>query len=426
MAHLVSRLAVIACVVLAPPLGTPIAAQDPAGPWTLADVRIQGLSRYAAPDVVRLSGLSPGASITLDDVREAANRLMTTGLFRQLGFGYSVRADTLTLTLKVEEPVWNVPLVFDNIIWMSDDEMRAELAKHVPAFDGTTIEGGAANAFIATAAEQVLASRGIRGRVEVQPRLELRSGSTTYTLAVRDTGTSLRVCDLRLPGANAINERTLLELGEHFTGQEYSKAALVSFSNDTLRQLYRERGHWAAAFQPPAASPVTGRCDGLSVSMAVTEGVAYRFAGARWVGVSRVDPATLNDTLDLRIGAVADVRRLDAGLEAVVRLYHQRGYLTAARTVRPEFDDATGRVTFAIDVREGPQFRMGSFSTTGLTDRQARDITSRWRIKAGDVFDGVYYRDFVARETERLGGALRAEAPFDAKAATVNVTLSGL
>jgi len=426
VAHLFPRLAAIACVLLAPALGTPIAAQEPAGPWTLAEVRIQGLSRYAAPDVVRLSGLSPGASVTLDAVREAANRLSTTGLFRKLAFAYSIRADALTLTLQVEEPVWNVPLVFDNIIWMTDDEMRAELAKRVPAFDGTVIEGGAANAFIATAAEQVLAARGIKGRVEVQPRLELRSGSTTYTLAVRDTGTSLRVCEVRLPGAKAIDERTLLELGESFTGQEYSKAALTSFSNGALKQAYRERGHWAATFQPPAVSQVSGRCDGLSASVAVTEGVAYRLAGARWTGVSSVEPAALNDTLDLRIGSVADVRRLDAGLAAVVRLYHQRGYLTATHAVRPEVDDATGQVTFAIEVREGPQFRMGSLSTAGLTERQARDITGRWRIKAGDVFDGVYYRDFVARETERMGGALRAEAPFDVKAATVNVTLSGL
>lgn len=426
MAHFLPRLAALACALLAPALVAPVAAQEPTGPWTLADVRIQGLSRYAASDVVRLSGLTPGASITLEDVQQAANRLMTTGLFRHLGFGYSIRADALTLTLKVEEPAWNVPLIFDNIIWMTDDEMRVELAKHVPAFDGTVIEGGAANAFIATAAEQVLASRGIRGRVEVQPRLELRSGATTYTLAVRDTGTSMRVCDLRLPGASAIAERTLLDLGKHFTGQEYSKAALVSFSNGTLQQLYRERGHWAATFQTPSVSPVSGRCNGLSVSMAVTEGVPYRFAGARWTGVSSLDPVALDNTLGLRIGAVADVRRLDAGLEAVVRLYHQRGYLTATHAVRPEFDDAAGRVTFAIEIREGPQFRMGSFSTAGLTDRQARDITNRWRIKAGDVFDGVYYREFVARETERMGGALRAEAPFDVKAATVNVTLSGL
>jgi hypothetical protein len=94
--------------------------------------------------------------------------------------------------------------------------------------------------------------------------------------------------------------------------------------------------------------------------------------------------------------------------------------------VRPEFNDAAGQVTFVIEMQAGPQFRMGTFATSGLTDRQARDIPGRWRLKPGDVFDGVYYLDFVARETERMGGALRAEAPLDTTTATANVTLSGL
>jgi outer membrane protein assembly factor BamA len=330
------------------------------------------------------------------------------------------------VTLKIEEPDWNVPLVFDNIVWMTDAEFTAELAKHVPGFNGTAVEGGRANDFIAAAAERVLEARGIRGRVEVTPRMNVRSGETTFALAARDTGTSLRVCQVRIPGASAFRERDLLALGDGFVGAEYSKASLAAFAGGTLLQVYRERGYWAARFGAPAATPTSGACDGLDVSIPVTEGVAYGFAGARWTGTSALAAADLDRALDLRVGATADIRRLEDGLRAVDRLYQQQGYLTVTHVARPEFDDAARRVTFVVEIKEGPQFRMGALSAAGLTERQTRDVTGRWRIKPGEVFDGVYYREFVGRETQRLGGALKAEAKLDETAATVNITLSGL
>jgi outer membrane protein assembly factor BamA len=401
-------------------------ARQSKGPWPLVDVQVEGLSRYAVLDVIGLSGLKPGAPVTLDQLQQVANQLMQTGLFRQLGFAYATSAQGLTVTLKVQEPAWTVPLVFDNIIWMTDAEFAAELARHVPGFNGTAVEGGVANDFIASAAERVLEGRGIRGRVEVTPRMNTRTGETTFALAVRDTGTSMRVCEIRVPGARAINERTLLGLGDGFTGAEYSKATLTAFANGTLLQAYRERGFWAARFEPPAATPASGNCSGLSVAIPVAEGIAYTFAGARWVGTSALPTADLDRALNLRAGATADIRRLEDGLRAVNRLYEQRGHLTAAHVARPEFDDTAKAVTFVVDVTEGPQFRMGTLTASGLTERQTRDVTGRWRLKPGEVFDGLYYREFVGRETERLGGALRAEAKLDEATTTVNITLSGL
>ncbi|MCC7044474.1 MAG: hypothetical protein IT183_11465 [Acidobacteria bacterium] len=423
MLHFVARLVVTLSLLLVPAIAT---AQPATGPWTLIDVRIEGLSRYGASDVIRLSGLKPGAPVTLEHAQESANQLMQTGLFRNLGFSYSTTAAGLTLTLKVVEAAWTVPVVFDNIIWMSDAEFGAELAKQVPGFDGMAAEKGQANDFIAAAAERVLADRGIRGRVEIQPRVDIRTGSTTYALTVRDTGTSMRVCEIRIPGASAISERTLLGLGEGFTSADYSKATLTAFANGTLQQVYRERGHWAVRFDPPVTTPASGRCDGLAVTMAVSEGVAYAFGGTRWTGVSGIETAQLDRALDLRLGSTADVRRLEDGLRAVERVYHQQGYLTASPVARPEFDNNTQRVIFTITVTEGPQFRMGALTTANLTERQARDVSGRWRIKPGEVFDGVYYREFVTRETQRMGGALKADATLDASSATVNVTLAGL
>lgn len=407
-------------------LAAPAAGQQAQGPWTLAEVRVEGVSRYAAADVVRLSGLTPGASVSLDDVQQAANRLIETGLFGNLAFAYTTNAAGLTLTLKVQEAAWTIPLVPDNIIWMSDDEFAKAMAAEVPGFDGTAVAEGRANEFIATGAERVLARHGVQARVQVRPRIDIATGRTSYTIVALDSGTPMRVCDVRFPGAGAIRERDLQELARDFTNVDYSRSSVSAFADGTLQRVYRERGHWAMRSDEPAVARVTGGCDGLNVTIAVTEGVSYMFAGSRWHGAGALDAAALDRALDLRPGATADVRRLDDGLRSVQRAYQQIGYLTMTAETRPALDDAERRVTFDVTLQEGPQFRMGAITVEQLTERQARDLTERWRIKPGDVFDGVYYREFVARETQRLGGRLRADGRLDAAAAVVNVTLSGI
>ena len=109
-------------------------ARQTQGRWPLADVRVDGVSRYAAADVVRLSGLAQGAPVSLDDVQQAANRLMETGLFSNLAFAYTTSAAGLTLTLKVQEAAWTVPLAFAVMVLVSLATRR-----RVPAAVGSTM-----------------------------------------------------------------------------------------------------------------------------------------------------------------------------------------------------------------------------------------------------------------------------------------------
>jgi outer membrane protein assembly factor BamA len=79
-----------------------------------------------------------------------------------------------------------------------------------------------------------------------------------------------------------------------------------------------------------------------------------------------------------------------------------------------------------VQVAEGLQFRMGTLQFVGLTDADAANLTRRWKLKPGQVFDTSYLREFLLNEILQVQKQRRlvAKPPVvtaDLTARTVNV-----
>jgi outer membrane protein assembly factor BamA len=164
-----------------------------------------------------------------------------------------------------------------------------------------------------------------------------------------------------------------------------------------LTDSYRQRGHWRAAFGSPVAAidPARG-C--VAVRAAVTEGPAYTWDRAEWIGNTAVPSPELDAALGIKSGEIASLARLDDGLRRVQRTYGQRGYVLERATYTPRLDDLTRRAAFEIRIEEGLQFRMGSVEFPGLAPADAAGLLKRWQLKPGDVFDASYPDRFMDEE----------------------------
>lgn len=421
-----SRVGIVAAlaVALVLSIARPAVAQSADPRWPLAAVNFEGLQRYKGPDVNKLTGLVTGQSVGNDDLKAVATSLAETGLFAQVGYRYTANANGLTATFELQEAAWTVPVVFDNIIWISDADLRTGVAAHVPGFDGTAVEGGVANAFIAKAVERVLADRGIGGNVDLISRLDLASGKSAFAVMVRNTGLNLRTCAIRIPGATALAEKDLQSAAHAFLGTDYSKSSLALLANGTLREMYRERGHWAAAFAPPTGAIQSTSCDGITATLAVTEGQTYQWGGVVWAGSAPDLQRDLDKAFDARVGALARASQVEDGMRNVRRIYLKAGFLQQEHRFDPQLDDATRRVSFAVTSTPGRQFRMGTFNVEGLDAREATSMASRWRIKPGEVFDGTYVTEFFSEDARRrtAGSPLPTpEVRLDEEAGLANV-----
>jgi outer membrane protein insertion porin family len=420
------RLAVILLPLL---LGAPGVAYSrqpaqPQGPApALAAIDVVGVRRYTADEVRKVSGLEIGARVVIADLDAATKRMAGTGLFKTVGYHYDDRNGQRIITFEIEEADWTVPVVFDNFVWFTNEQIIAAVRETVPSFDGTAPPTEGTTELIAAALQALLDSQRLAGRIEFVTRTVLNSPIESYMFRVVDPAP--RLCGVRFQGASAIAQDELTSALRP-SSNEYSRSYLMTASRLTLSDLYRRRGYWRATFaEPVPAMTRETACQGVTVTIAVDEGPSYTWDSAEWVGNAAMSSSELDALLGLENGDLAGAVRLEDGLRRVSKAYAARGYLIQRSTYSARPDDARGRVSFEIKVAEGPQFRLGSVEFVNLPSSDATALRKTWRLNPGDVYDASYPDRFMKEEIlPRLPEGTkppRAETTLDVKKAVVSV-----
>jgi outer membrane protein assembly factor BamA len=131
------------------------------------------------------------------------------------------------------------------------------------------------------------------------------------------------------------------------------------------------------------------------VAAPIDAGVQYVWGGVEWKGNDSMTVQDLNKFCALLPGDPADGNKIQSFWETARAAYGQLGFLDAAVNPVPRFDDQTKRVTYVVEVAEGPQYHMGKLVLTGLSIEGERRLKKAWNIAPGAVFDKSVYDDFV-------------------------------
>lgn len=368
-------------------------AQPAASPMKLAAVEVTGMRRYTPADVVKLSGLEPGASVAPADFDAATQRLAGTGLFKEVAYRYATAAGRTTVTFAIEEAEWTIPVIFDNFVWLEDEEIVQALRQRIPSFDGTAPTLAGVPELFTRQLQALLQTKQIAGSIEFTPQASLQTGIIGYIFKVKDPAP--KVCALRFTGASAIKEADLVgKLA--IVGSDYSRSFTESSARGTLTDLYRQRGHWRATLGKPAAVLEQGQaCSGVSVTISVDEGSPYVTERFAWSGNTSMPSKDLDGLMPLKSGDLAGVEKLDDGLRRVQTAYGKQGYIQHRSSYEPRLDDQGRKTTFDVKIEEGPQFRFGTVTFSGLPPDGVALLTKLWQLKAGEVFDASYPTQFL-------------------------------
>lgn len=399
-----------ACGVLAQP-------QSPQGAQTLrlAQIEFEGLKRVSRDEALAASGLQVGQTVGIEAVDAAANRLIGSGLFKNLG--YSVRGTDAkaVVVFKVEEMTSTMQVVFDNFVWFTDEELTQAVRRKLPSFDGTAPEAGGVADTIKSALEELLRERKLSGTVEYTFSDERRGRSPEHLFTVK--GSALRVCRVEFPGARAVQPELLVQKSGGIFDNDYSRKYVDVFVENSLLPLYHERGYLRAGFLQPKVKAVEAgeQCEGggVAVTVPVEEGQVYLWEKAEWAGIEALTPEQLDAALGMRGNEIANAIKLDKGVGAVRKAYGRRGYLEAKLRAVPAFDDAARRVTFRFEVTEGPQYTMGALHIEGLSEQDTNNLRVRWSLMPRDVYDEGYLGEFVKKSVvEFVKDAARSGRPL--------------
>ena len=362
----------------------------------ISTIEIEGVQTLTRETVIATSGLKLGDAFSVEATDAAAERLVSSGLFKKVGYSTrSVGAD-VTITFKLEElkGQWS-PVVFDNFVWFSDEELTAAITREVPSFNGSAPDAGDTNEAIKKALQNLLAERKLPGQVEYN--------LTEHEHLYRVEGVPMKLCTLHFPGAQNVSEQKLIQTTRSSMDQEYSRQSAKTFPTYGLYPIYRELGYLRATFGAPVAKPdKDGNCEGVDLTIPVTEGALYSWAKAEWSGNQVLSAQELDDALGMKQGKAANGKKFDKGLTEVKKAFGKHGHIQARMNPTPEFDDTASKVTFKIAVDEGPQYHMGTVEFKGFTAGDAATLGKRWALKSGEVYDQSYLSRFFRDEAREI------------------------
>ena len=375
--------------------------------FKIAKIEFEGLNRLSLEEVLATTELKIGQQFELAALDAAAQRLIDSGMFKNLSYQTRATGDQLTITFRVEETALrNSRVVFDNFIWFSDTELIAAIKRDVPTFSGAAPDQGDTVERIRKSLQRFLHENKIEATVShIASQDSPGSAAQEHVFSVTDF--KMPICTIHFPGATNVSEEKLLAKSASLLGSDYSNKFVNLFAVTNLSAIYRELGHLKVAFSPPTAKPENSmKCkSGVDVTIPVDEGKVYKWQKAEWSGVKGLTEAQLDIVLDMKADEPANGVKLDKAVGLIQKAYGRKGYIQARLRTAPQFDDNGGTVVYKMEVREGPQFRMGKLLTKGFSEDESKMLTNRWELKPGDVFDDGYGMEFTKKH---MGTILRS------------------
>lgn len=364
--------------------------------FKIAKIEFEGLNRLSPEEVMAVTQLKVGQPFDLSALDAAAQRLIDSGMFKNVAYRTHATGDQMTITFRVEEAkIGSSRVLFDNFIWFTDTELIGAIQRDVPTFSGTAPDEGDTVERIRKSLQRFLHENKIEATVShIVSQDSPGSAVQEHIFSVGDI--NLPICTLHFPGASSVSEAKLIDSSVSLVGGDYSNKFVSLFALNNLSGIYRELGHLRVAFAPPSSKPESNeKCNsGVDVTIAVDEGQVYKWNKAEWTGIKGLSEAELNVLLAMKSGQPANGLKLDKAPAEIQKAYGRKGFIMASVHSVPEFDDTAGTVTYKMEVREGPQFRMGKLVSKGFSEGEANMLMSRWELKGGDVFDEGYGMEF--------------------------------
>jgi outer membrane protein assembly factor BamA len=364
--------------------------------YKLSAMQFTGLQRYTAEQGTAASGLHAGSPITLADLQSAANRLSKSGAFDSVSFQYSTEGDNLTAHFGVHETANVLPCIFDNFIWFTDEEIDGTLRKQVTFYAGDAPVAGDTVGEIRRVLQDLLRSNGIPGEVN-----ELASGKLgkVSALVFHVDGISQPIKTISFSGQNAVTAKQLTDASATLLGQDFSYTNVDTYVGAALLPLYYQRGYLRSQFgrakvaliEPGAKGPNTD----VAITLPVVEGNQYFWDRVSWSGNQALTVDELGKNLGMSAKEVANQEKIDAGFVKTHNAYLSEGYINARLVPTRELDDAAKLARYTVQINEGEQFHMGQVYFDGVPDRAAKALLKKWKLKTGDVYDGMYPNEFA-------------------------------
>jgi outer membrane protein insertion porin family len=420
------RLFALAAAMLAlVALQTPAEAQT-FRPFTVKDIRVEGLQRIEPGTVFSYLPVKVGELMTEEKAQAALRALFATGFFRDV----RLEVENDVLVVLVEERPAVAQIDFSGIREFDEETLRRVL-REIGLAEGRTFDRA-----LLDAAEQELKRQYLsRGRyaAEVQTTVTpLERNRVAISIAVTE-GEVAKIRSIRIVGAQAFAERELLDLfvlrtpnwlSWYTKNDQYSRQKLAA-DIETLRSFYQNRGYLDFNVDSTQVSITPDRRD-VYITINITEGEKYTVAGVELAGQMFAPREELEKLVRLKPGEVFSRERLTETTKAIADRLGNDGYAFANVNAVPQVDKDKRTVAFTIVVDPGRRVYVRRIHIAGNTKTRDEVIRREMRQLEGAYYDASKIQLSKTRidRTQYFKDVTVETAPVPQSADQVDVTFT--
>ena len=250
---------------------------------------------------------------------------------------------------------------------------------------------------------------------DVQLRVEGFEGGVKVTFVVTERPF---VRDVNFVGnkklaTDGLQEKISLKLGSVYNPVDVQRAV------EKLKEYYEDEGYFEVQISPDVEKFADGD---VRVTFNVVEGRRMTIDRIVFKGATGLKESAIKDVLATQerqfyiLRGTVQRQRLEDDVDRILQLYNDHGYVQA----RVESHDITvdrekARVTITFVVVEGPQFKVGEITISGVTLFPETEITRRIALKRGDIFSRAKLRDSIKAVIDLYGTVGHASADVNPK-----------
>ena len=368
--------------------------QLPAQSFILPAITFTGAPAFSQADLLKVSGLTPGATATQADVQSAAQHLSDTGLFTDIRF--ESNATGLVYDLKPMPPENLLPATFTNFVWWSPAELTSALKARVPLYNGVVPTTGNLQESISSALKAMVAEKGVTANV-VTLAVSPQTGATPTSIAFAIQSPEVRVHKLTLVQASPSMQTRLDPVIKDQANQPFDTNTTRTTITTALTSAYHDAGYLDMAVLNLTQAPPQVTSNGVDLDFTATlkEGQPYQLFELTWPGSDIISTADFNKQVKMKPGDMASEAALRQSLSLIAAAYFAKGFEDAKVKAPATFDHISHRVSYNIIVDPGPQYHIHTVKALGLSAEQQKQFDSAWHMNPGDFYDVTYLTGFL-------------------------------
>jgi outer membrane protein insertion porin family len=368
--------------------------------FPLREIKVEGNENFSSEEIVALSGLRTGQSVTPADFEAAIAKINAAGVFDALEFRYGASGDGYQVTFKVQEVEELYPVRFAGF-GVPDEEIQALLREKVPLFGPKVPPTGRVIKGIGDALQEYWAGLGKDEKVTgaLSP-----VGEGGWEMLFQPEGAVQTIAFTKFENTGVIPALELQRVFHNIgSGVPYSEERLVEMLRFNIGPLYEEKGRLEVSFCPCTTEPDT-ETKGLIVTVHVEEGAEYRFGS-----ITTPPESPLADefarAIKFKTGELANMSLVSAARQRIEAVLKDNGFMNALVEIDRKQDREKETVAVAFRVEEGDRYTFNQLKIEGLDVVGEAALRKRWGLAVGDPFNASYPGFFLDR--------IKSEGMFD-------------